>query len=276
VAVLQLLLFAVAGVIAGFAFMWLFSLGHVVDVPAVASSGWRLVVAPIAIVCGLLLATWVVGRKLLRRSWQEMGWGSPAVKQLGRGIVVGGLMATLAIGLTLLSGARLAVESNAGAYLGAALPIALWLLAAALGEELAFRGFPLGRFAAAVGPMAATLVFSLGFAVAHWGNPSIRAFGFVNIALAGVWLSVAFFTSGMPLAWGLHVGWNAMLALGFDAPVSGLVLHVPGPEYTIGRWAWLDGGAFGPEGGLVATIAIVCGIAYLMKARVRQLIETAA
>jgi hypothetical protein len=70
----------------------------------------------------------------------------------------------------------------------------------------------------------------------------------------------------MGLAWGLHFGWNGMLALGFDAPVSGIMMHVPGPEYAAGRHAWLDGGRFGPEGGLVGTIVMLGGTAYLLRA----------
>jgi len=138
-------------------------------------------------------------------------------------------------------------------------------------EELAFRGLPLQRLADAVGPWPATATLAVVFGAVHLWNPAATFFGALNVALAGVWLSIAFFSpGGMGLAWGLHFGWNATLALGFDAPVSGIMLHLPGPEYTVGRWAWFDGGAFGPEGGLVATIAIVAGTAYLLKDRLRR------
>jgi len=86
-----------------------------------------------------------------------------------------------------------------------------------------------------------------------------------------VWLSFAFFSSGgMGLAWGLHFGWNAGLALLFDAPVSGHAFHLPAVEYAPGARFWVGGGAFGPEGGLVATIAIVAGTLAVLGPRVRR------
>jgi hypothetical protein len=79
-----------------------------------------------------------------------------------------------------------------------------------------------------------------------------------------VWLSVGFFLGGMGLAWGLHFGWNAGLGLLFDAPVSGYLFRVPAVEYAPGPHAWVDGGAFGPEGGIVATVALIAGTLFLL------------
>src|SRR5437016_2727910 len=94
----------------------------------------------------------------------------------------------------------------------------------------------------------------------HAKNPNATVFSTMNVALAAIWLSLAFFSSGgMPLAWGAHFGWNACLAILFDAPVSGYVFQAPVVEYTPGAHAWVDGGAFGPEGGIVATIALLAG-----------------
>jgi hypothetical protein len=68
----------------------------------------------------------------------------------------------------------------------------------------------------------------------------------------------------MQLAWGAHFGWNASLAILFDAPVSGYVFHTPVVEYTPGLHSWVDGGAFGPEGGIVATLALLGGSMFLL------------
>jgi len=35
-------------------------------------------------------------------------------------------------------------------------------------------------------------------------------------------------------------------------------------EYTAGAHRWVDGGAFGPEGGIVATIALLGGSLFLL------------
>ena len=91
-------------------------------------------------------------------------------------------------------------------------------------------------------------------------NPNATLFSIANIVVAGAWLSVAFFSpGGMPLAWGLHFGWNGALSLLFDAPVSGWAFDVPGVDYAPGSRGWIDGGRFGPEGGLAATVALLVG-----------------
>jgi len=160
-----------------------------------------------------------------------------------------------------------ATVANTGDWTGwgrAAFPLGAGLLLAALTEELAFRGYPLRRLADAVGAGPATTLGAIGFGLAHLGNPSATTFSTVNVALAGVWLACAFFSrGGMPLAWGAHFGWNTTLALGFEAPVSGYVFPSPAITYHAGAHRWIDGGAFGPEGGLVTTLVMLAGTAAL-------------
>jgi hypothetical protein len=222
---------------------------------------WRFALGSAVAAAAFAAATWVVGHLADRRSWTALGWGEPRrlLARLGAGVGLGVVMAALAVvAAVLLGGATLRPDAgNAG---GLAVPLALGLCAAALSEELAFRGYPLRRLADAVGVSGATGVLAIGFAVAHAWNPHVTPLGTANIVLASVWLAAAFFSrGGMPLAWGLHFGWNAGLSLGFDAPVSGLALRGPLLDYAPGRAAWIDGGAFGPEGGIVATVVFVAG-----------------
>jgi len=184
---------------------------------------------------------------------------------------LGAAMAALAVGLAVIaSGAT--VRADAATEAGTLVaPLAVGLVAAALFEELVFRGYPLRRLADVVGVVAATGLLGVGFAAAHLGNPNVTPLGTLNIGLAAVWLAAAFFSPGaMPLAWGLHFGWNAGLALGFEAPVSGLTFDLPLVEYEAGRHVWIDGGAFGPEGGVVATVVFSAGTAALIAARTRR------
>ncbi len=256
-----LLLFAAVGltatVLAGAAARW---------ASGAAAGPWTLARDSAASVGGFVLATWLVGHVLNRRSWTLMGWGAPRrlAQRLGIGVGVGGLMAALAVGAALaLSGATLRSDPATG-FAAAAAPLGVGLLCAALAEELMFRGYPLRRLADAVGPGVATGLLALGFSAAHLANPSVSVLGAANIAIAAVWLSAAFFSTGaMPLAWGLHFGWNAGLALGFEAPVSGFTFELPLVDYAPGRHGWVDGGAFGPEGGLVGTLALVAGTVWL-------------
>jgi membrane protease YdiL (CAAX protease family) len=220
-------------------------------------------------VIGFLVATIVVGRLLNKYSWDRMGWHTKPgglVPWLLRGVGLGALMAMLAIGLAfVIDRATVRFTGDWSAWPRVVLPLALGLVLAALGEELMFRGYPLRRLAEAIGALPAMLILAVLFGIAHARNPNATFFSTVNVALAAIWLSFAFFSAGgMALAWGLHFGWNAGLAILFDAPVSGFAFHVPVVEYTPGRHAWVDGGAFGPEGGIVATVALLAGTFYLL------------
>jgi uncharacterized protein len=227
---------------------------------------WSIVQSGAYEVVGFGLATWVVGRWLTRYAWSALGWRMPALVPWLRGVAMGAVMAAAAVGLAILfDRASVHVTTDWSAWPRIAPPLIIGLVFAALGEELAFRGFPLRRLSDAFGIAPAMLLLAILFGILHAGNPSATVFSTINVALAAIWLSFAFFSSGgMPLAWGAHFGWNAGLAILFDAPVSGYTFHVPAVEYTPGAHGWVDGGAFGPEGGIVATIALIGGTLFLL------------
>lgn len=235
-------------------------------VPGWGGQKWYVARIGIYEVVGFGLATWIVGRLLNKYSWAELGWRSRAVAPWLRGIALGAVMASVAISLAVvLDGARVHWTGDWSLWPRVALPLIIGLIFAALGEEFGFRGFPLKRLSDALGVVPAMLLLAILFGLLHAKNPNATVFSSVNVALAAIWLSFAFFSAGgMPLAWGAHFGWNAGLAILFDAPVSGYTFQVPVVEYTPGAHAWVDGGAFGPEGGIVATIALLAGTFYLM------------
>ena len=238
-------------------------------VPGWGGQDWFVARTGLFEVIGFGLATVVVGRLLNKYSWPQMGWWREAFPKVFVGAGLGVVMAAVAVGLAVvLDGARVSFTGDWNLWPRVALPLALGLVLAALAEELGFRGYPLRRLADAIGVLPAILILALLFGLAHARNPSATVFSTVNVALAALWLSFAFFSAGgMPLAWGAHFGWNAALAIAFDAPVSGYAFRVPVVEYAPGSHAWVDGGAFGPEGGIVATVALLAGIAFLLMHR---------
>lgn len=203
-------------------------------------------------------------------SWRALGWPGRARSARGwaHGTAAGVVLAAGAVGLAIVAGGaavRLTDEPVA-AYAVAALRLGAVLLIAALSEELLFRGYPLARLSRALGKAGAALTLSVGFALVHLGNPDVTVFGLVNVGLASLALSAAFFTrSGLPAAWGLHFGWNGGLAIGADAPVSGVPFDVPLLDFAPGSREWISGGAFGPEGGVVASLAMVAGLAWFVR-----------
>jgi membrane protease YdiL (CAAX protease family) len=217
---------------------------------------------------GLLLAfgiaTWLVGIKMLRLDLKDLRWRTRLgwAKGLGAGLVFGVLPAALAMVLGVIAGgaAWMADTGSLSQYAGRMALILLLLVPAALAEEVVFRGVPLVLLARVLGRPAALVLLSVLFALSHITNPDITFQAVGNITLAGILLSLAFYTpGGMWTAFGAHLGWNMTLAA-LGAPVSGLPFEIPFVDYAMGGPAWLTGGVFGPEGGLVSTMTITAAI----------------
>jgi len=219
-------------------------------------------------VSGLLafgFLTWVIGVRGLGLDLKELRWApfALALPGFGGGLLLGAIPAALAVALSLVVGSAhfLADQGDVASYLAQMFRTVLLLAPAALLEEIMFRGVGQVVLARPLGRVPAVVLLSATFAVAHLFNPNGTLLGLFNIGLAGVFLGLAFYLpGGIWTAWGAHLGWNATLAA-LDAPVSGLPFEIPLIDYAPGGPQWLTGGAFGPEGGLLATVTIGLGIA---------------
>jgi membrane protease YdiL (CAAX protease family) len=211
---------------------------------------------------GFLIATWVIGNRALGLGRPELRWqgAGPGSRGVGRGLALGAGAALAAVGAAVAAGTAYwsRDHGSVGDYLLQVLKTGAVLAPAALGEEVMFRGVPLVVMASAIGRAPAlVLVAGVAFSLMHGFNPNITALALGNIALAGLWLGIAFYApGGIWTAFGAHLGWNATLAAA-DAPVSGLPFRIPFLDYHPGGPCWLSGCGFGPEGGLLATAALV-------------------
>lgn len=232
-----------------------------------------LLVQGVSALAGFGVATWLVGVKGARLTAADLRWRMPAPKgdAVLRGIVLGVLPAAVVIALsTILGGARFTPDTGTPIdYLNRVGLTILVLAPAALSEELMFRGVPQVLLAGVWGRVAALLVTSAAFALAHRFNPNLTHLAIGNIWIAGLFLGAAFYLpGGIWTSFGAHLGWNATLAA-CDAPVSGLPFSIPWLDYQPGGPAWLTGGAFGPEGGLIATLTIGLVLAWAAR-RIRR------
>lgn len=229
----------------------------------VAQSGLMLLAA--------LLAAWVLLRWVDRRPRRGLGFPlSPgALRELTLGLAVGvaALAAVVAV-FALVGWYRYSPEPGSLAGWATTAGVALAALAIpAAAEEALLRGYPLRALLEGPGAVVAVLFTSLVFALLHGSNPGAGAFALVNIFLAGVLLAVAVLRTGtLWLATGVHLGWNWIMSGPLDLPVSGLQgLDVPLYDATVLGPAWVTGGGFGPEGGLVGTLAALLGLALVIR-----------
>lgn len=207
-------------------------------------------------IASLVVARWFRGRI------DDWGYGGTmAVRGFAGGLALAGILAACALLLAVIAGgARWTPDAGTGLeYARTVLLTAGTLAPAALAEEVMFRGVPLVLLASLTGTGTALVLLAALFAALHGANPNVTPLALGNIALAGVFLGLAFYAPGrLWTAWGAHLGWNGTLAA-LDAPVSGLPFRVPLLDFQPGAPDWLTGGAFGPEGGLVATAVLAFG-----------------
>lgn len=196
-----------------------------------------------------------------------------AVRALGAGLAVGvALVAVVTLALAATGSYRVAMRACTLADQGAFLARSFLLFFfAALVEELLFRGYPLFALREGIGLWSAIAGTSLLFALAHAGNPYFGWEAMAGVAWIGAIFAVWVLATGTLWgAVGAHVGWNAALVAGAAIPVSGLSFRTPCHDASVEGPAWLTGGGFGVEAGLVSAVAWgVVGAVVLARGRRR-------
>lgn len=210
----------------------------------------------------------VIARHLLdHRSAAALGieWTRDSRRDLARGFILGAGLQLLVF----LTAAVFGWLTVRGPGPGALRPLSLLssflvLALVALYEELLSRGYIMQNLSEPFGMPAAVLISSIFFSAFHSFNSHVNWLAFINIALAGVLLSVGYLvTRSLYLPIGFHLAWNYFQGPVLGLPVSGfsglpaiLATQVEGPPL----WT---GGLFGPEAGLLGLFALLLGIVIL-------------
>ncbi|HEX6134574.1 MAG TPA: CPBP family intramembrane glutamic endopeptidase [Longimicrobiales bacterium] len=227
-----------------------------------------VVTAAAALLAGALLIRGIDGRPVAALG---IALTPAALRHAGIGVMIGVAGLLTAVAALLLSGslAYAGQQGTGGAWIAAVAAQAGIFTAAALAEEAVFRGYGFQVLARAGGPVAATVVSAVLFALAHGANPSVGVFALVNIFLAGILLAIAYLrTLSLWFATAVHMGWNWAMATLFDLPVSGLeMFDTPLYEPVVGGPEWWSGARFGPEGGLVGTIGFTVALLVIIRWR---------
>lgn len=248
-------------------------------VAAVALVGWQsvaavegnffltLVIGAVTAVLGVVVYRWVVQRTE-RREPAELGldgWGG----KVGRGTLIGfAMFAVVIANIALLGGYH--VEGS-GSPTGAMGVLGL-MVAAAVTEELLFRGVLFRIIEERAGTWIALALTGVVFGAMHLANPDASLWGATAIAIeAGFMLAACYAaTRNLWVPIGLHFGWNFAAGGIFSVVVSGNGESKGLLEASTSGPVALSGGVFGPEGSLYAVLAgVVLTLVFLWLAKRR-------
>jgi len=210
--------------------------------------GWlSLAIGLATVVLSIVAYRWVV-RLTERRPVTELG-REGAWAGTGRGTLIGvGLFGLVIMNLAFLGYYEVDGLGDPGAMIG----LFGFMAAAAVTEELLFRGVLLRVLERWWGTGVALTFTSILFGLIHLVNPNASLWGALAIAIeAGGMLGAAYIaTRKLWLPIGIHFGWNFAASAIFSTEVSGngtpqglLDAATSGPMP-------ISGGEFGPEGSL--------------------------
>jgi membrane protease YdiL (CAAX protease family) len=229
--------------------------------------GLTLAIGVATAVLAVLAYRWAVQRTE-RRHPAELAW-SGAGAAFGRGLLIGVAMcAAVVVNLALLGFYR--VEGQ-GSVAGAVALLG-FMAAAAVYEELLFRGVLFRIIEEFTGTWIVLVLTGVLFGATHLFNPNATPWGAAAIAIAAGFMLAACYaaTRNLWVPIGLHFGWNFALGGIFSAQVSGndtpqglLNAAISGPDL-------LTGGEFGPESSLyTVTFGVLLAIVFMWLAHRR-------
>lgn len=132
-------------------------------------------------------------------------------------------------------------------------------------EEIAIRGWLIPTLGLRYNPLAAVLLTGGVFGILHLLGNGATILSFINLTLSGFFFAMYAISAGN--IWGvcgLHLSWNFAQGNIFGLNISG----EPSTSYSLfvtkntGADLW-TGGDFGPEGGFITTLFLVCAIMLL-------------
>jgi len=226
---------------------------------------------------GAILGTALTIRFVDKQAWAAVWLGQEAARPVLW--LVGFAIGAVAIGVpvaALIGGHWLReVDSPPGSWLAAGARVSVYLLPAALFEELFVRGYLLSVLREAWGWAWAIAATSIGFGLLHLQNNGANVQSLTLVMLAGIFLAMVLYaTKSLYAAWMAHFAWNWMMAVAFHTAVSGIPLEHPGYRYVDAGPDWATGGEWGPEGGLLGGAGMLGGatLSYLLARRRRSVV----
>ena len=181
------------------------------------------------------------------------------VKNLILGSVMGIAAITLAFILIIISKSGVLVNSLIEPRFSLSLVVYFILfIFVGFAEELLSRGYIIGAMeVSSNNKLFAVMVSAVIFSLMHYGNNGFSLIPFLNIFLVGILFGFMYVkTKSIWLSTGFHITWNFFQGCIYGMPVSGITTPKLYEMTFVGN-SILNGGTFGPEGGLIVTMVII-------------------
>ena len=226
--------------------------GSLAVVAAQDNAGLSLILGVATAAAAIIVYGWVV-RRIERREVTELARNGAAAR-LNRGVLIGFAMFAAVIGnIALMGGYHV---HGIGSVSGAVGMVG-FMAAAAVTEELMFRGLLFRLVEERLGTWLSLLLTGVLFGLMHLLNPDASLWGATAIAIeAGFMLAACYAaTRNLWVPIGLHFGWNFAAGGVFGVVVSGNGESEGLLDATTSGSTLLSGGDFGPEGSLYTVAA---------------------
>jgi len=222
---------------------------------------WLLFIISQAVMIAVPVIAWKV---LSKRKLDDMGLGRLRAnkKPFGVGLLFGIVSITAAFVAMLLTGNVYVVSWTPQFTTDTVLYLFVFIVVA-FAEEILTRGYFMSVLRQTKSMPLVIFTSSFLFSLMHIMNNAFSLVPFINIMLAGLLFAYMYFKSGsvwMPI--GYHITWNYFQGCVYGFAVSGTDFQgVISTQYAADTI--LNGGAFGPEGGLIVTAVLVLGFVFV-------------
>lgn len=208
-----------------------------------------------------------------RRNLRSIGFDRPIGKPYGMGLVIGGLLISLVVLISMFFGGIRFSYINTKVSLPLQLLLLGGFIVQGMSEEVLCRGYIFVSMARKNSILAASLGSSVLFSMIHVFNDGFSFLPLLNLILFGILESLLFLkTNSIWLASAVHSVWNYMQGCVFGLSISGSSLSDSFLFFEQTDKKLINGGTFGPEGSIVTTIVLLAAIA-IMLGTMRQDIE---
>lgn len=252
------------------------------DVAAAIEAGNALSSSDLSTVMMLFATIAMTGIVLLfckllqKRRMNTLGFRKKGmVKEYLCGLAGGFVLFSAAVAICVVTGS-LKIEGLSSTFtLGMFLLFTLGYMLQGMAEEVLCRGYLLVSIGRRYSMMVAIWVNAVFFAMLHLLNDGISVLAFVNLVLFGVFASVYYIKRDN--IWGvgaLHSIWNLVQGNFYGIRVSGIQTgcSVLSSEMVEGK-EFINGGAFGLEGGIAVTIVLLVGTVVLLYMKPQKTVQ---